>query len=101
MSWFLGCRPRADGSSGIGNRQLFRSPWLFQHRATSNKIAAAISNAKEPMIRVDNVRKHHGYQILFHERAAALQKVEKAGLAGPNGAGKTSLFRMITGEDQP
>jgi ATPase subunit of ABC transporter with duplicated ATPase domains len=52
------------------------------------------------MIRLDNVSKQHGHQILFIEASAALQKGEKAGLVGPNGAGKTTLFRMITGEDQ-
>src|SRR6516164_1549624 len=53
------------------------------------------------MIRLDNISKQQGHQILFIEAAAALQKGEKAGLVGPNGAGKTTLFRMITGEEQP
>ena len=53
------------------------------------------------MIRLDNVSKQHGHQILFIEASTALQRGEKAGLVGPNGAGKTTLFRMITGEDQP
>ncbi len=49
------------------------------------------------MIRLDNVSKQLGHQILFIEASAALQKGEKIGLVGPNGSGKTSLFRMITG----
>jgi ATPase subunit of ABC transporter with duplicated ATPase domains len=53
------------------------------------------------MIRLDNVSKQQGHQILFIEASAALQKGEKAGLVGPNGAGKTTLFRMITGQEQP
>src|SRR3982751_1535572 len=53
------------------------------------------------MIRVDNVSKQIGHQILFIEASAALQKGEKVGLVGPNGAGKTTLFRMITGQEQP
>jgi ATPase subunit of ABC transporter with duplicated ATPase domains len=53
------------------------------------------------MIRLDNVSKQIGHQILFIEASAALQKGEKIGLVGPNGAGKTTLFRMITGEEQP
>ena len=53
------------------------------------------------MIRLDNVSKQIGHQILFIEASAALQKGEKIGLVGPNGSGKTSLFRMITGEEQP
>jgi ATPase subunit of ABC transporter with duplicated ATPase domains len=53
------------------------------------------------MIRLDNVSKQLGHQILFIEASAALQKGEKIGLVGPNGAGKTTLFRMISGEEQP
>src|SRR5579871_835358 len=53
------------------------------------------------MIRLDNISKQQGHQILFIEAAAVLQKGEKAGLVGPNGAGKTTLFRMITGTEQP
>jgi ATPase subunit of ABC transporter with duplicated ATPase domains len=53
------------------------------------------------MIRLDNIGKQNGHQILFIEASAALQKGEKVGLVGPNGAGKTTLFRMITGEDHP
>jgi ATPase subunit of ABC transporter with duplicated ATPase domains len=47
------------------------------------------------MIRLDNIGKQNGHQILFIEASAALNKGEKVGLVGPNGAGKTTLFRMI------
>ncbi len=53
------------------------------------------------MIRLDNISKQIGHQILFIEASAALQKGEKVGLVGPNGAGKTTLFRMITGRELP
>jgi ATPase subunit of ABC transporter with duplicated ATPase domains len=53
------------------------------------------------MIRLDNIGKQNGQQILFIEASAALHKGEKVGLVGPNGAGKTTLFRMITGQEQP
>src|SRR5580693_6249820 len=53
------------------------------------------------MIRLENISKQNGHQILFIEASAALQKGEKVGLVGPNGAGKTTLFRMITGQEQP
>src|SRR5689334_2309342 len=53
------------------------------------------------MIRLDNIGKQNGRQILFIEASAALNKGEKIGLVGPNGAGKTTLFRMITGQEQP
>src|SRR5436309_15554907 len=53
------------------------------------------------MIRLDNISKQNGHQIVFIEASAALQRGEKVGLVGPNGSGKTTLFRLITGEDQP
>jgi ATPase subunit of ABC transporter with duplicated ATPase domains len=53
------------------------------------------------MIRLDNISKQNGHQLVFIEASAALQKGEKIGLVGPNGAGKTTLFRMISGQEQP
>jgi ATPase subunit of ABC transporter with duplicated ATPase domains len=53
------------------------------------------------MIRLDNISKQVGHQILFIEASAALQKGEKVGLVDPNGAGKTTLFRMVTGQELP
>ena len=53
------------------------------------------------MIRLDNISKQNGHQIVFIDASAALNRGEKVGLVGPNGAGKTTLFRLITGEDEP
>ncbi|MFM9940943.1 MAG: ABC-F family ATP-binding cassette domain-containing protein [Hyphomicrobiaceae bacterium] len=53
------------------------------------------------MIRLDNISKQNGHQIVFIEASAALQKGEKVGLVGPNGSGKTTLFRLIVGQEQP
>jgi ATPase subunit of ABC transporter with duplicated ATPase domains len=53
------------------------------------------------MIRLDNVSKQNGHQILFIEASAAFNRGEKIGLVGPNGSGKTTLFRMITGAETP
>ncbi len=53
------------------------------------------------MIRLDNISKQNGHQLLFVEASAALQKGEKIGLVGPNGSGKTTLFRMITSQELP
>ncbi len=53
------------------------------------------------MIRLENIGKQNGQQIIFIEASASLLKGEKVGLVGPNGAGKTTLFRMITGQEQP
>ncbi len=53
------------------------------------------------MIRLDQVSKQHGAQILFLEASMGVFKGEKVGLIGPNGAGKSTIFRLITGEEQP
>ncbi|MFG1248489.1 ABC-F family ATP-binding cassette domain-containing protein [Xanthobacter flavus] len=53
------------------------------------------------MIRLDNISKQNGRQLVFIEASAALLKGEKVGLVGPNGAGKTTLFRMMTGQETP
>jgi ATPase subunit of ABC transporter with duplicated ATPase domains len=52
------------------------------------------------MIRLENISKQNGHQILFIEASASVMPGEKVGLVGPNGAGKTTLFRMITGEEE-
>jgi ATPase subunit of ABC transporter with duplicated ATPase domains len=53
------------------------------------------------MIRIDNLSKRHGRQILFLEASAVVNRGEKVGLVGPNGAGKTTIFRLITREEDP
>ena len=53
------------------------------------------------MIRLDNISKQNGHQILYIEASATLLRGEKIGLVGPNGSGKTTLFRMITGQEKP
>jgi ATPase subunit of ABC transporter with duplicated ATPase domains len=53
------------------------------------------------MIRLDNISKQNGQQILFIEASATLLRGEKIGLVGPNGAGKSTIFRMVCGQEQP
>ena len=53
------------------------------------------------MIRLDQISKQHGPQILFVEAAAAIHRGEKVGLVGPNGAGKSTIFRLIMKEETP
>jgi ATPase subunit of ABC transporter with duplicated ATPase domains len=53
------------------------------------------------VIRLDQISKQHGPQILFIEASAAIYRGEKIGLVGPNGAGKSTIFRMIMKEESP
>jgi ATPase subunit of ABC transporter with duplicated ATPase domains len=50
------------------------------------------------VIRLDNISKQYGPQILFIDASAAILRGEKIGLVGPNGAGKSTVFRLIMGE---
>src|SRR5215475_7952577 len=76
-------------------------PRLFRWRVRCDKGPRKSFRSQSRMIRLDNISKQHGHQILFIEASAALQKGEKIGLVGPNGAGKSTLFRLITGEELP
>jgi ATPase subunit of ABC transporter with duplicated ATPase domains len=60
-----------------------------------------VSGYDEPVIRLDNVAKRHGSQILYVDASMGVFKGEKVGLVGPNGAGKSTVFRLITREQSP
>ena len=94
-------RARADGASfSVTLRVAFRGP--FRGSPTSRKGGATSSRGPRACaIRIDNVSKQNGSQILYIEASAALLRGEKVGLVGPNGAGKTTLFRLMTGQEQP
>jgi ATPase subunit of ABC transporter with duplicated ATPase domains len=53
------------------------------------------------VIRLDQISKQHGRQLLFIEASAAVFRGEKIGLVGPNGAGKSTIFRLIIREESP
>jgi ATP-binding cassette subfamily F protein 3 len=53
------------------------------------------------MIVVDNLSKSYGKQGLFDAVSFKINRKERVGVVGRNGHGKTTLFRMITGEEEP
>jgi ATP-binding cassette subfamily F protein 3 len=53
------------------------------------------------MIVVDNLSKSYGKQGLFDAISFKINRRERVGVVGRNGHGKTTLFRMITGEEEP
>lgn len=53
------------------------------------------------MIKLDNISKAHGRQVLFLDTSLAVYAGDRVGLVGPNGAGKSTIFRMLTGEEPP
>lgn len=53
------------------------------------------------MIHLHNIYKQYGSHILFQDASLQVLPNSRTGLVGPNGAGKTSVFRLITGEEEP
>ncbi len=51
------------------------------------------------MLRIQNLSKSYGSQILFDKASLQMTSGERLGLAGRNGHGKSTLFRMILGEE--
>jgi ATPase subunit of ABC transporter with duplicated ATPase domains len=86
-------RPCASFYLALGGSERSFAP---RHMVSKPRIAFG---SRAHMIRLDNISKQNGHQILFIEASAALLKGEKVGLVGPNGSGKTTLFRMITGQE--
>ena len=55
----------------------------------------------DQVIEFHNVSKRHGEKVLFEDLSFTVPKGSIIGIIGPNGAGKTSLFKLITGQEQP
>ncbi len=53
------------------------------------------------MIKISNLSKSFGDQVLFRDLALDVSRRERVGLIGRNGHGKSTLFRMILGEIEP
>ncbi len=53
------------------------------------------------MIRLDDLQKAYGSQLLFSHASLQMMPGERLGLIGRNGSGKTTLFRLILQEEEP
>ena len=53
------------------------------------------------VVEVDGLVKGFGDRVLFDGLSFSLPRNGIVGVIGPNGVGKTTLFKMITGEEQP
>ena len=53
------------------------------------------------LIRVQNVSKQFGGQLVLNDVSVEFSTGHVVGLVGPNGAGKTTLFKLITGQLAP
>ncbi len=53
------------------------------------------------MIRIQNLCKSYGSQVLFEEASLQMGSRERLGLVGRNGHGKSTLFRILLKEEHP
>jgi ATP-binding cassette, subfamily F, member 3 len=54
-----------------------------------------------PMIKVANLTKTYGSQVLFDSASFNINSQERVGLVGRNGHGKSTLFRLLLGQEEP
>ena len=52
------------------------------------------------MIRVSNLKKSYGSQVLFEDVTFSLQPGERLGIVGRNGHGKSTIFKILVKEEQ-
>lgn len=53
------------------------------------------------MLRLDNITQQYGRQILFWDTSMNVFRGDRVGLVGANGSGKSTIFRMLSGQEQP
>ena len=53
------------------------------------------------LFRLSDVKKSYAGTEVLRGVSFQINPGEKVGLVGRNGAGKTTVFRLITGEEQP
>jgi ATP-binding cassette subfamily F protein 3 len=53
------------------------------------------------MLKIENLSKSYGTQVLFEDVTVNINRSERVGLVGRNGHGKTTLLRLITCEESP
>lgn len=58
-------------------------------------------NLGDLVVEATNVQKAYGEKLLYEDLTFRIPKNAIVGVIGANGTGKTTLFRMITGKEQP
>ncbi len=53
------------------------------------------------MLSLSHIYKQYGTQVLFDDAELFIGPDDRVGLVGPNGMGKSTVFKMITGTEEP
>ncbi|HGG60171.1 MAG TPA: energy-dependent translational throttle protein EttA [Gammaproteobacteria bacterium] len=74
----------------------------YQQRSETNEIYIPPGpRLGDLVIEVTNLSKAFGDRVLYQGLSFSLPRGGIVGVIGPNGVGKTTLFRLMTGEEQP
>ena len=80
------------------------NPGLYSNVGNVSRFSQIISGPvfiNSSMLRVENLTKSFGDRLIFEAISFAIGPKERVGVVGRNGHGKTTLFRLITGHEQP
>src|SRR5579864_6906055 len=78
------------------------STYEYQRRNETREIFIPLpERLGNQVIQFENVNKSYGDKLLMENVTFTIPAGAIVGIIGPNGAGETTLFRMITGKEQP
>ena len=99
-------RQGAKGRQSKGKARLARFEELnnteYQKRNETNELFIPPgARLGDKVVEVSNLRKSHGDRPLIDDLSFSVPKGAIVGIIGPNGRGKSTLFRMMSGQEQP
>ncbi|MGJ9414332.1 energy-dependent translational throttle protein EttA [Aeromicrobium sp. CF4.19] len=100
-------RSNAKGRQAKSKSRLARYEELAAEAERARKIDTSEINVPagprlgDVVLDAKNVTKAFGDRVLWKDMSFSLPRAGIVGVVGPNGVGKTTLFRMITGAEEP